>query len=154
MLFRLNNLSRKKHGFSIKYRRFSIFSFSVLPCLLWNNCGLINKYRARCYKKKTKKYIHSAFNLLQSRPLLKPHILSCIISINGNIYGTPFFVIASSLPRHILLSFLAVLKSCSFEVEFDFVRENICKGCDLGDMIVVGPGERCQDQKGSMMKSR
>lgn len=34
--------------------------------------------------------MNSLFNLLGSSPLLKPHILSGVVSINGSLLGTPF----------------------------------------------------------------
>lgn len=52
--------------------------------------GLIKKYQGWCSKNKTTTHINSAFNLLQSSPLLNPHTLSSVVSRERSKPGTSF----------------------------------------------------------------
>lgn len=101
------------------------------------------------YKKKTATYINSVYNQLRNSRLLTPHTLSSVVSINRKILGT-LFGDSEQLPYCILLDFLDIMKSRSFQMGFDFWRVKRrkfwriwCLSEVLGNMVFVGRGGCC-----------
>lgn len=89
--------------------------------------------------------MNSAFNLLGSSPLLKPHffkqsLLPLIEEFLELLGGGD----NKQRPRRILLVFPCILKPCAFQEGLDFWKEEKAAwGRDLGNVVFVGPWECC-----------
>lgn len=86
--------------------------------------------RSGFIKKQNTLHINSTFNLLQSSAILTSPPLSNVIALDGRIPGT-----------HLLFcfffDFLDVLKASSFQVRFDFWKEEKVTSGDILGMSVL-----------------
>lgn len=97
-------------------------------------------------KKYQENYTHikSAFNILQSSLLLELHILFSIVSIDGNIPGTPFLRYWTAALSHFLR--LSHLIEILF-LDINIWRNKVRNLENSGYIVVFEPGESCTLQK-------